>query len=210
MTKLISQDLIGKARQRNYSWGRGLVLPLILVIMVMGFVSADLGTFKQNSCVEIRTLGNCTLTLIEVTSPKVTYEINTEMTNIGGQTYNYSFCNTTESGKYTYSWSGDCLDCGSDGCGNSFEISPTGFSGTLGFYAIILVLSLGIIILGFAKEDGIVIILGSFGLYFAGLYIILYGIVGIKDVVYTWATGIIVLMLAAYISIRTAWELIVD
>ena len=89
------------------------------------------------------------------------------------------------------------------------EVTPSGFVGTLGFYILILLLSAGIMILGFWKEDAPIVILGSFGLYFIGLYILFFGIVGLKDVTYTWALGIIVLMLAAYISIKSAYELIV-
>ena len=90
------------------------------------------------------------------------------------------------------------------------EVTPTGFTGTLGFYILILGLSLGIIVLGFWKQDAPIVILGSFGLYFVGLYILYFGISGIKDPVYTWAPGIIILMVAAYISVKSAYELIVD
>ncbi len=43
-----------------------------------------------------------------------------------------------------------------------------------------------------------------------GLYILFFGLDGIRDPVYTWAIGIIILMLAAYISLRSAYELIID
>lgn len=89
-----------------------------------------------------------------------------------------------------------------------FEVTPSGFTGSAVFYFIILILSFGIIILGFSKNDAPIVILGSFGLYFVGLYILFFGIDGIKDAVYTWAIGIIVLMLASYISLKSSSELI--
>jgi hypothetical protein len=89
-------------------------------------------------------------------------------------------------------------------------VTPSGFVGTLGFYFIILILSLGIIVFGISIRDPIITILGSLGLYFIGLYIILFGIDGFKDPVYTWALGIIILFLAAYISGKSAWEMIID
>jgi len=123
-----------------------------------------------------------------------------------------------------------CMDANSDYETGTVcrEVTPDGFVGTLGFYILILLLSGGIMVLGFWKEDAPIVILGSFGLYFIGLYILFFGIVGLKDVTYTciglyilffgivglkdvtytWALGIIVLMLAAYISIRSAYELI--
>ena len=78
------------------------------------------------------------------------------------------------------------------------------------YYVIILILSAGVIVLGFAKYDAPIVILGSFGLYFIGLYILFNGIVELKDPVYTWALGIIILMLAAYISVKSSYDLIVD
>lgn len=87
-----------------------------------------------------------------------------------------------------------------------YEITPTGFTGTLGFFVLILLLSFGVIILGFYIQDAIIVILGSFGLYFVGIYILFFGLDGIKDPVYTWAIGLLTLVLAAYISIRSAYE----
>jgi hypothetical protein len=90
------------------------------------------------------------------------------------------------------------------------EVTPSGFIGTLGFYILILVLSFGIIILGLSLQDAPIVILGSFGLYFIGLYILFYGLVGMKDLTYTWGIGLIILGLAFYISVKSAWELITD
>jgi len=102
----------------------------------------------------------------------------------------------------------------SDGCEKSgasyFEVTPDGFVGTLGFFILILVLSLGVIILGFSISDAPVTILGSLGLYFLGIYILFNGIDGFRDPTYTWAFGLITLGIAMYISIRSAFELIVD
>lgn len=105
-----------------------LALFLITIVMVMGFASANLGTFKQNSNVSIRVLANCSVNLNEVTSPTQTFTINSAMNNLGGQTYNYTFYNTSDLGTYTYSWSGSCLDCASDNCGNSFVITKQGMN----------------------------------------------------------------------------------
>ena len=48
----------------------------------------------------------------------------------------------------------------------------------------------------------------SFGLYFVGLYIMLNGIVGVKDMVTTWAIALILLGVAAYISIKSGVEML--
>lgn len=88
----------------------------------------------------------------------------------------------------------------------SFEVIYNGFTGTLGFYILLLILSLGIIILGYYAEDSLVIIFGSFGLILFGLFIFLYGIVGMKDSVYTYSFAIITIMLGAYFSIKGSME----
>ena len=115
---------------------------MVFIITVMGLANADLGTFAPKSCVQIRTLANCSVTLNEVTSPTQTFRINTTMTNLGGQTYNYTFCNTSTLGTYTYSWSGSCLNCASDNCGNSFQIGNP--------YIPWILSGLGVILLAFA------------------------------------------------------------
>lgn len=109
--------------------------------------------------------------------------------SVPGQ-YSYVFqCNTSTAGGY-YT--------------NYFEVTPTGFVGTLGFYILLLCLSLLIIILGYKFEDEWVVILGSFGFILLGLFILIYGLVGMKDTTYTYAFGIITIMLGAYFAIRAA------
>ena len=91
-----------------------------------------------------------------------------------------------------------------------FEVTGSGFHNTIWFYVLILGISGGIMVLGFKLTDAPIVILGTFGLYFIGIFILINGIVGIRDLVTTWATGIIILGLAAYISTKSAWELIND
>lgn len=90
------------------------------------------------------------------------------------------------------------------------EITTDGFDNKLGFYFLIILLSFGVIIFGYYSEDAITIILGSFGLYFVGLYILFNGIDAIKDTTYTWGIGIIILCLAFYFSFRASSELLGD
>jgi hypothetical protein len=106
-------------------------------------------------------------------------------------------------GQYSY-----VFQCNSSSAGgyytNYFEVTPTGLVGTLGFYIIILILSIFIIILGYAYEDEWVIILGAFGFVLLGLFILIYGINGFRDEVYTYAFGLITIMLGSYFAIKAA------
>jgi len=104
-----------------------------------------------------------------------------------------------------------CTDSGLQGAETFYaQVTGGGFNDTVGFYLIILIFSLGIIMVGFWMEDSIIILFGSFGLYFLGIYTLFNGIVGMKDTVTTWAIGIIVLGIAMYFSVRSAHELITN
>ena len=193
-----------------------LIMLLIVGMFMISFASAETETYKINTKTNLQftcTLDNAIPTSatfnITITDKEGNYLINNQLTNeLGNGAFNYTvtfpkseiykvqmFCTD---GSYSYSNEG------------YYNITPSGFSGTLGFYILIFILSFGIIIFGFYLKDAPVVILGSFGLYFVGLYILFYGLDGIKDPVYTWAIGIIILMLAAYISIRSAYELITE
>lgn len=109
---------------------KNISLSIVILLLAIGMlfnVSASLGTFKQNDCVNIRVLNNCSTTnLIEINNLNNTYVINSAMTKIGGQTFNYTFCNTSSIGLYSYSWNPSCIDCSVNDCGNSFEITQNG------------------------------------------------------------------------------------
>jgi hypothetical protein len=100
---------------------------MVMIIVMLSFSSAMLGTFKQNEPVDIRVLANCSsINLTEVNDGETTYVINSPMTNLGGQTFNYSFPNTSAIGTYSYSWNNPCVDCASNECGNSFQVTMSG------------------------------------------------------------------------------------
>ena len=104
-----------------------------------------------------------------------------------------------------------CIDLGNAGARTVYaQVTGSGLNDTTLFYVIIIVLSLGIIFLGFYMSDPPITILGTFGLYFLGLYILFNGIAGLRDLTTTWGIGIITLGVAAYISVRSAHELITD
>jgi len=174
-------------------------------------ISSDIGIVKQRDCIDLYNYcPSCSyINITAIKYPNGTWEtMNVNATKVGNN-YIYNFCRTAQIGEYKYTNCGD--KDGVEECENIiFNSTPSGFEGTMGFYFLILILSAGVIILGFSIKDAPVVILGSFGLYFIGLFILFNGIDGIRDPVYTWALGIIVLMLAAYISIRSAYELIVD
>jgi len=90
-----------------------------------------------------------------------------------------------------------------------FEITGSGFHNILWFYILILGVSFVTIIWGFNISDPTTVLLGSFGLYFVGIWTLLFGIADIRGMTTTWPFSLIILMLAGYISARTSHELIV-
>jgi hypothetical protein len=100
---------------------------VFIVAVVMCFLlplcSASLGTFKQNDCVQIRTILNTSsVNISTINYPNSTLAItNQEMTKISS-TFNYSFCNTSYLGTYIY----DYFDSEGNVYVNDFIITNTG------------------------------------------------------------------------------------
>jgi len=180
-------------------------------MLPMVMATSELGVFQINSDVNfLQVCDNCTyVNLTSIKFPNSSIEIIDKTMTKSKSTYNYTFSKTESLGDYFYTTCGDpngIFTCESV----SFEITPSGFTGTLGFFILILALSAGVIIFGFSIKDAPVTILGSFGLTFLGLYILFNGFADIRDPIYTWAIGIIILMVASYIGIKSAYELIAD
>lgn len=113
-----------------------------------------------------------------------------------------------ESGWYYYG-----VDC-QDGLGGAlsgvFKVTQTGVINSFAFYIVLILLSLGLVMFGLFLRDAPITILGSIGLYFLGLYTLFFGVVGVRDNVYSWSIGLIILGLAFYISTKASHELITD
>jgi len=197
--------------------GKYKILTFGIILLMIGIVSASnpyFGTFQTNYNIDLKQLcfingticDSCNITSIDY--PNGTAAVSNTYYTKQAADFNFSFGRTFEEGRYNVN--GFCT-FGSDvkkPFNYYFDVTPTGFLNTLGYYILILILSLGIIILGFYLSDAPITILGSFGLYFLALYILFFGIVGLKDVVYTWGIGLIILGLAMYISIRSTYELV--
>lgn len=191
------------------------ILCIVLTLLCTGLISAQ-QIFKQNTPTDLKVqciingtfcsgLATCN---VSVQFPDGSLLINNKKMTNQGSFHNITLPSTDVLGSYTCS--ATCCDTGYCGTGTdcNYEITPTGNSNNLGFYFLILILSAGIIIFGFVIKDAWITILGTFGLYFLGIYTILNGINGVKDMVTTWALGIIVLGIAGYISINSALEVI--
>jgi len=142
----------------------GLVFLLLICtnLLLINVDASTLGTFQQDTCVElIQVCDNCTyinITSIRNPNSSIVYS-NVEMTK-SGEEYNYTFCNTSSLGTYTYTTCGD-LDnkvvCESV----DFEITPTGYKlstsqGIMSFLTIgiLIIISLVFLILTASFQHG--------------------------------------------------------
>jgi hypothetical protein len=102
-------------------------LSMIILLLSMSLLQANLGTYKQNDCIPIITNLNTSAVNISVLaspSPNSTILLsNVAMTKIGNS-FNYTFCNTSKLGAYTYGYcdfEGNCYS-------NDFLVTSTGYS----------------------------------------------------------------------------------
>lgn len=112
------------------SWNKAFMLIAVCTILfLLQLTSAGLGTFKQNECVNIKTILNTTAVNISSLSyPNSSVAVtNTAMTKTG-YTFNYNFCNTSGLGIYIY----DYFDAQGNVYVNDFEITGNGKAGASG------------------------------------------------------------------------------
>lgn len=88
-----------------------------------------------------------------------------------------------------------------------YEITPNGDKGLLGYYFLIIVLSYGVLALGILKHDVTISILGTFGLFILGLWVLQFGLDIFKNYL-TNSFALITLGIAFYMSARMAHEYI--
>ena len=104
--------------------GAPLILAVGLILLFsMTFSAASLGSFPRRSCVDIKTaLNSSSVNISTINYPNLTTAIsNQEMTKVG-KTFNYTFCQTEDTGTYIY----DYFDDEGNVFVNDFIITPDG------------------------------------------------------------------------------------
>lgn len=188
----------------------GLIISvLFLSLFNLNLVSAldDLGTYKQNSCIRVaQTCASCTYVNISSISNSYNNDTkvsNVEMTSFGNGEWFYNFCDTDEIGRYDVRGKGD-LEGTDTSFATYFEITPSGFQGTLGFYIVLILVCAGVIILGFSIGEAWFVVLGVLALVMLGIYSINYGVAGFRDMFMTWAIGLFEIAVGSILSIGSA------
>jgi hypothetical protein len=107
--------------------GRTIVLLVMIlsVLFLTDFSSASLGTYKINDCVDIKTILNSSATNISTISyPNSSVAVTNTKMSKNGQTFNYTFCETSVIGDYVY----DYFDNIGNVYVNDFTITYTGYA----------------------------------------------------------------------------------
>lgn len=100
-------------------------ITLITLITLITFVSADLGTYKQDEMISVRANLNATSVNVTIYYPNSSIAIeNQAMGNLRGNIWNYTFSNTNTIGIHTYDY---CNQDGDNCKENTFTITKTGF-----------------------------------------------------------------------------------
>lgn len=188
-------------------------LILLALLFVIPFVSGeiqDIGSVKQNQCIVLKqNCPNCTyvnLTSVSIANHPSFLLIGSESMNKTGTEYTFNFCNTSIiSNDYSYCTLGDIDGVDTTVC-VSFSVTPSGFTGTLGFYFILLIIVFGLIVLGFAAQEYWFLVLAGLGLIMLGIYSINQGIAGFKDMFMTWGIGLFEIGVGTILGIGAAWQ----
>jgi len=102
-----------------------LLIFLFLGMFLISLTSASLGFYKQGECVNIKTILNSTwVNISTISSPNSTVIYSQQSMQKVGQTFNFSFCNTSDLGNYIY----DYYDNSGKVYVNDFEITYSGDS----------------------------------------------------------------------------------
>lgn len=101
-------------------------ISIIFLFILIGNVSADLGTFPKGECVDVKGQINASSATVTIYYPKNSSVAlyNATMSIIRGEIFNYTFCNTETLGVYVYDY---CDIVGSNCVENSFTITASGF-----------------------------------------------------------------------------------
>jgi len=158
---------------------------LILILMglfLISLVSGGLGTFKQDGCVDIKTILNTSAVNIStINYPNSTIAVSNKAMTKNGLTFNYTYCNTNALGVYIY----DYFDEDGNVYVNDFEITGNGRENPSGSVSVLFI---------------ILFIISAIGL----IYIVLYNLghfvkldLDIIDVAINWGIyfGVIVVYL---------------
>ena len=197
---------------------------LLVCIMFMFLISStnaldNLGTFKQNECVEIKqTCSSCTYVNFSVSYPNSTRILtNQELNEEGGGLWTYDFCNTSFNGRYEVTGEGDLRGVATS-FSTYFIINPAGSIsmtsgeglGLIGSLLVIIVTGLFFFGLSFRTNQPVIklglVILSSLILFMSIFYstiIIQQSLSGFDNIIEGYSTFFFVLKIVGSLALTS-------
>lgn len=191
-----------------------IVMALMILLLLAPLTSAEL-VFKQHDIIDLKracidagkfcdTNYACNIT---ISKPDGTLLKDNQVMTHSSSYYNITIVPPVL-GKYSAIMScNNITDAGADTF--TFDVTPSGNKGYATYYFIIILLSYGVFSLGIWKRDITISLLGSFALFFVGIWVMFFGIDVFKNYL-TEGFAIITLGIASYSSVRMAYDYIVD
>ena len=193
------------------------LLLILATILITGFVSSQeiqtAQTVKINNCINVTQLcANCTfVNVTSIVAPNGARAISGNPISMTRQFYsewNASFCQNNVIGEYIVRGNSN-INGNIEPWTYNYFVNSLGLDNQ-GVYTFILVIIVVFLIsLGVAKRDITLTLLGTFGLYFLGIWTLFYGFDVYKNYL-TNGFAFIILGAAAYLSTIMAHEYIVD
>lgn len=160
----------------------------LLFLTILLISSALALTVKQGQAIQLTAVcDNCTyVNLTKVVYPNGSFALLGSYSMTKNDTnFNYSWNNTNTLGTYTYSTCGDLngvVTCG-DTLDRSFEVTPSGQSGTANIVFILLIIAIAytLNLIGYFKGEITLTALTGMFLMFLGIYTINNGIIIFRD-----------------------------
>jgi hypothetical protein len=184
-------------------------LMCLLVLPTITAIDKSISTVQKDKCINLfQICDNCTyVNITSIIGQGTVNSMGSGLMTKTGTYYNYTFCGTSSIGTYIYNTCGDLngvLTCEPV----SFEVTPSGFSGTLGFSFLIILVLGAIAILGFYLKDGWFVVFSGLGLIGFGIYSFINGIAGFKDTLVTQGTALFFIGIGAYLAINSGIQMI--
>lgn len=190
-----------------------IVLFVFLFVMLIPLV--DSKVYRTHTDVDLRVVPhvngsiNSITANITVYNPKnqvvVSFEEMTKNLPEGDFNFTVNSEHINQTGIYTYTVYAYSTSAEDTATSFDFQVTPNGENGLLGFYFLVIILSYGVLSLGIFKRDITVSVLGTFALYFVGIWILFNGIDIFKNFL-TDGFAVITLGVAFYVSGRMSYE----
>ena len=191
-----------KQKKMNQKYVFIVLLAIILAGTILPLASASLGTYQQNSCVDIKTILNTTAANISSLSwPNSTAIITNRVMNKTGYTFNYTFCSTRVEGTYVY----DYVDAIGNVYVNNFIVTPTGDTTSNTFFVVFCIISVVLLLLAYVFKNTVFAFLSGLAFLVTGVYTMINGF-GDVTTTYTYIVAVIIIGLGAILAITSALD----